>query len=311
MVPQAFGRFQNNLTIDCVCNECNQFFGDNLELIFNRDSWDAINRYKYGLKSLDELQDIRYRNVSLTYSGPGERHGVRLVFFNQNGEIVLDLVPQIGIREKNGGWVYFTLREIEKLDSSFIENFETKGTIKVFTKTDEEYDQVIQELRRLNIKFQKKGDLENLELDKEFRGKATIHYEMNNTIVRTVAKIGFNYLAAMLGPMFALKSDFDRLRNFILTGTESDKPIFNASNRPILIGDTERIRHRLGHVVVLEWGRGHLDIVCSISLFNDITYLVVLSRYYSGIYFDLRHGHFYNLDTMSVEPLFHTDKRLL
>jgi hypothetical protein len=33
VIPQSFGHFENNLTLrNVVCDDCNQYFGDNLEL---------------------------------------------------------------------------------------------------------------------------------------------------------------------------------------------------------------------------------------------------------------------------------------
>jgi hypothetical protein len=41
VVPKAFGRFRNSLTLDCVCDECNTFFGRELEVFLTRDSVEA------------------------------------------------------------------------------------------------------------------------------------------------------------------------------------------------------------------------------------------------------------------------------
>ncbi len=311
VIPQAFGRFANNLTLHCVCNTCNQIFGDSLELAFNRDSWEAINRFRYGLKSLEELVDLRYRNVSLTYSGPGDWHGVRFVFFNESGQIVLDLPPQLGIKERDGKWVYFTLAEVKKLSKEFLSNFETKGQIQVFTKNPEEYAQIVEELGRLGINFSKAGELDNLELDKEFEGQADIRVHMNNVIIRGISKIAFNYLAYCLGAEYALRQDFNNICSFICSGSEEFQPPFFPSNAPILFDEPEQGIRRLGHVIVLGWSRGHLDMKVKVSLFNDITYSVILCRSYVGIYHDIRHGHFFNLKTMSVHELHHTNKNLL
>ena len=52
VIPRAFGTFENNLTLtDMVCRSCNQFFGDNLELIFARDSFEAYDRILHGLNT--------------------------------------------------------------------------------------------------------------------------------------------------------------------------------------------------------------------------------------------------------------------
>jgi hypothetical protein len=51
VVPKAFGRFRENLTLDCVCGACNDFFNKELELFLTRDSAEAMLRVRYGLKT--------------------------------------------------------------------------------------------------------------------------------------------------------------------------------------------------------------------------------------------------------------------
>lgn len=59
VIPQAFGRFANNLTLTtCVCNGCNNYFGWNLELFLGRDSIEALRRIQYGLKPIQEIADL-------------------------------------------------------------------------------------------------------------------------------------------------------------------------------------------------------------------------------------------------------------
>jgi len=44
VVPKAFGRFQDNLTLGCVCGACNSFFDRELELFLTRDSVETLLR---------------------------------------------------------------------------------------------------------------------------------------------------------------------------------------------------------------------------------------------------------------------------
>ena len=49
VLPQSFGSFQNNFTLHgAVCDECNQYFGDNLEIDLGRDTFEGISRHEYG-----------------------------------------------------------------------------------------------------------------------------------------------------------------------------------------------------------------------------------------------------------------------
>jgi len=51
VIPQMFGRFKNNLILrGLVCDNCNQYFGDNLELALGRDTIEGIiMRAKLGM----------------------------------------------------------------------------------------------------------------------------------------------------------------------------------------------------------------------------------------------------------------------
>ena len=46
VIPEAFGMFENNFVLTCVCKSCNKFFGDELELVLGRtaarQSYDCI-----------------------------------------------------------------------------------------------------------------------------------------------------------------------------------------------------------------------------------------------------------------------------
>ena len=52
VMPQSFGLFNNNLTlVKTVCDDCNQYFGDNLEIDMARDTLEGAARFEFGLRS--------------------------------------------------------------------------------------------------------------------------------------------------------------------------------------------------------------------------------------------------------------------
>lgn len=96
VIPQAFGRFQNNLTLnEVVCDECNQYFGDNIELYLGRDSLEGIARYNYGIRS--EKEQL-YRRVKMKVGIAGELEGVHVVLKDTNNvdEPEVEAVTQVG-----------------------------------------------------------------------------------------------------------------------------------------------------------------------------------------------------------------------
>src|SRR4030095_602991 len=68
VMPQSFGRFQNNFTLNrqkhsqIVCDLCNQYFGDNLEINLARDTFEGVSRYEFGVKKLEGYNSANRRS---------------------------------------------------------------------------------------------------------------------------------------------------------------------------------------------------------------------------------------------------------
>src|SRR5574341_545889 len=63
VMPQAFGRFQDNFTLNgIVCDDCNQYFGDNLEIDLGRDTVEGISRYEYGIRNPVDFKSLGKRS---------------------------------------------------------------------------------------------------------------------------------------------------------------------------------------------------------------------------------------------------------
>jgi hypothetical protein len=103
VVPQSFGRFENNLTLlKTVCDSCNQFFGDNLELALARDTVEGQSRIEFGTLSPRDFRpagkDSRIR--AKLVEGPFKGAFVYQAYSAEQ-EVVSPLpVPQIGFRQK-------------------------------------------------------------------------------------------------------------------------------------------------------------------------------------------------------------------
>jgi hypothetical protein len=71
-VPKAFGRFHENLTLDCVCGTCNEFFNKELELFLTRDSLEAMLRVRYGLKTKSGRRKLGTNRLVVKVISPGD-----------------------------------------------------------------------------------------------------------------------------------------------------------------------------------------------------------------------------------------------
>src|SRR5690242_13142809 len=78
VIPRAFGTFGGQTpVIDCVCEECNNFFSHEFEQDIAYGSLEAIQRFKHGLKPMETRGKIDTRRINLRARG-GEIDGLRL-----------------------------------------------------------------------------------------------------------------------------------------------------------------------------------------------------------------------------------------
>src|SRR5437764_5436042 len=110
VIPRSFGRFRHNLTIQCVCGECNNFFSGNLELRFARDTGEGVVRYRHGLRQ-SPAYGSGVETFIATIKTPGALFGaqVRLTASSSQSGVGFDWVPQVGFREEgSAGLLWFT-----------------------------------------------------------------------------------------------------------------------------------------------------------------------------------------------------------
>jgi len=299
---EALGRFQgDHVTIDCVCQECNQYFGDTVDLLFARGSLEALLRFELGLKPTEEITQLRRDRLAFRYP-TGSYRGMWLEPVPHEGQILCQPLPQAGFRlPGDAGWHYVPLRELSQLNSlpTGIDPKEPKRTIAM---TQEDTDAVMAQLRRLGAGFTPQEDLPIPERWGETG--VDVEAEVDMAVRRCVAKMAMNYLASIMGCSFMLGEGFDTLRHFIRDGTAPPYRIVTESQTPILADDEPLRRQTRGHLIVVQRDDQTDELVCLFAPFNEITYRIVLQRGSSGPWF--RHGHLYDVDTREVTPLLGT-----
>jgi hypothetical protein len=130
----------------------------------------------------------------------------------------------------------------------------------------------------------------------------SLEFIIDTILARGIAKIGFNYLVKMCGTAFALHHDFNAIRQFIRydkTPLGELRETIEPSNQPIL--EDESINHRrLGHILALMWDIKRKHVLAKVSLFNSITWTVMLAKDSSGIFREIKSCHFYNIQNLKV-----------
>jgi hypothetical protein len=128
---------------------------------------------------------------------------------------------------------------------------------------------------------------------------------LDSLILRAVAKIAFNYAAKVRDATFVLRPDFDEIREYIRDGREpSWAPVVVPTRDSILFGGSRHWRQTNGHLVTLDWNRAGFGVLAQVSLFNTITYRVLLCPHYSGIWHGcLPSGHHFDVESRQISAL--------
>ncbi|MBW8003453.1 MAG: HNH endonuclease [Planctomycetes bacterium] len=306
VVPKSFGHYTTNSPIiRCVCNDCNSYFGNTHDRILARDSWEGFNRYLAGIKPLDEIANFARRRVVFTSAVPGEWHGVKLRLISDANGLAVEPVPQVGMLNGNTQkWEFYTSEELDILPSETIDHIRGALELKVFFHGNTEKSQVIDALGAKNIPFEEKTILPHIPLDRDGYGEVEVKYSFDLLIHRAICKIAFNFLAWRMDRDFVLRDDFNDVRDFVRDGKLPEPHIVCVTSEPIFLDDSVTIRQTDGHIITLNWSRRTLDIISKVSLFNHLTYEVVLSRNYSGPWRpDLRVGRLFEHRNGSIREV--------
>lgn len=76
VIPEAFGKFTNNFTLlSEVSAECNQYFGDKLEIVLARGSYEAIARIEQEASPPESIENLIRARINISLSSANEEKG--------------------------------------------------------------------------------------------------------------------------------------------------------------------------------------------------------------------------------------------
>ena len=265
-MSQALGKFEHNWTLDCVCDECNQYFADNLELPLGRDSREALFRIDLGLKPAAGAAELLNRRVKTSLRDPGQFDGVRVLMQpSDDGSGMFPVpVPQVGIRREGEDWRFLTERELTREN---IQEFERSPVEIRIHGVGPDCDRLRRRLAAIGIDFTESHRVLDQPITEQ--SALTVVYDINvdETIIRAACKIGFNYAAKVLGCATVRRVGFDAARRFVRYG-EAPVRVATVQQLSVLVGpgaESSRI-----HACGLGWDCGYLVVL--VSLFNEVTY---------------------------------------
>lgn len=296
VVPQSFGTFRNNFTLrNIVCDPCNQYFGDVLEIVLARDSFEGHSRFAHGVRNPEEFRPFGRNSRLILKIGEGDFSGAFAYreYSPEANDIVLQPLPQIGfLMAQTGRYEYFLLDNIpaerELQEKGFASGH--PQAIRALAVDDAE---LRGKLADRGINFQRGGEIVSPERSH------TVMCELEGTIdrkiFRAIAKITFNYLAYWQGPEFLHEPAFDTTRRFIRYGEQPAYRMVAIRDEAILADEPVAGQRRLGHLITTNWAQDRVSIMAQVALFNWVTYCVSLAPDYPGERRDIRRGNFFNV----------------
>jgi len=304
VMPQAFGLFQNNFTLnDIVCDNCNQYFGDNLEIDLGRDTVEGISRYEYGIRNPEEFKSLGKRSrLQQKKIAEGILKGafVYLAYSQELNQIAPKPLPQVGFQSRtSSAYTYFLLDDIP--DKTELENqgLDYGANVRAFGDNFEAIEQALAK-KEMFPEFQKEIPLPDKKSE-----KLLIEYEasVDSVIRRAIAKIAFNYLAYWQGDEFVLQDIFNPIRFYIRNGELENIPFVTIRDQSILKDEPPEGFRRLIHIVTLNWAQSGFSIISQVSLLNFLSYTVQLANNYPSPRPSLRKGHYFNLGDHKIYKL--------
>lgn len=296
VVPQSFGRFNNNLTLhESVCDGCNKYFGDNLEIALGRDTYEGGLRFDYGLRQPSKFKSVGKKSRLTVRIHEGELKGAYAYreYSEDQQQIILKPVPQVGFRKLMDSEIEYYLLDQIPTKQHFDQNgydLDQPGSIRIFPSTEVESIKAVLLEKGFTFKAHKDVNPDGSEPSLLCKIEGVI----DQSIIRAVAKIAFNYLAYWQGPQFMLEADFNPTREFIRYGVKPLYPLIKIRQESILCDEPLNGKRRSGHLLTVDWAADKRSIVAQVSLLNWMTYSVSLARDFLGEHRAIQRGHFFN-----------------
>ncbi len=304
VLPQSFGVFRQNFTLhNVVCDLCNQYFGNNLEIYLGRDTFEGQLRFQHGVKSVGEFKSVGRESRIAVKSTEGEFAGCYMhrYYSEEKGNIAVRPLPQVGFMlAPSNKYEYFLLDQIPTKAELDRKGYQEKHPRPIVV-LEVDPDPLAKRLAEKGISFRSQGPYVPKErLD-------TIGCELEGTIdhviCRAVAKIAFNYLAYWEGADFVQHCAFDKVRRYIRWQHAPGYKLIQIDEMPVLADEPVEGMRCLGHLITVNWALDGISVLAQVSLFNWMTYRVLLAPDFTGPPPELGRGHLFNVSNHEILEL--------
>lgn len=216
------------------------------------------------------------------------------------GKIVLKPAPQVGFK-KIGKTIYdyFLLECIP--EKKYLENNYDLKELKSIVILGCEFEVIQKCLAEKGILFHKDGDAYPPERDDSL--ECEVIGTIDQIIFRAIAKIAFNYFVYWTGPEFVYGNSFHPIRRYVRYGEKTNIPFVVILEKAILGDEPVEGKRRLGHLITIGWSKNKLSLASQVSLFNWMTYSVLIAKDFKDKTFNLRKGSFFDLANNEILEL--------
>jgi hypothetical protein len=286
VIPQAFGKFGNRTpTLNCVCDECNGYFGRKLDQLLSRETLEGVSRYKRGVASKETRAQKRVEIALAEGPETGNFAGMRVTVDGKTGKLMKPAAQFHAFNFKTSeNEVYFKeqipgLKLPEDVYGKPGKDG-VKGTWKVKTLagSKEEHDELVELLRAAGIDFQLGEPFHLPAADASGGSEPDFPVEISGVVdtehKRALAKILMNYVTWTLGTEEALKTRWNFLRNFVLRAEGAIKS--RITEAPFWNGQETARRRFADDSIDIRIENLHGGIVGSIQFYGHFAYQMIL-----------------------------------
>ena len=272
VIPEAFGGFDTNNFVlhDTVCWDCNHYFSKHHDLILARSSSMGVARYMLGYKSATDLNKRDHRRVTATV----RYHDIDVpVMFGESadGKPYAEKKPGLFYRSSETGELKFVVIEDIETGRATLDDLVRGEDVEIYEGSFST-ERIVATLRRAGLEM----ELRRREPGSDEITPVTITFGTveDDMVLRAVAKIAFNYLAAVRGAAFVLMERFNPIRKYIRYGDSGGLRFAGQIDPPETISGEYLPAKRRGHL--LQFGTDGNPPVFSgvVTLYGERHYMV-------------------------------------
>lgn len=296
VIPQAFGTFEHNKVIHCVCDECNNFFGRTIDQKLARDSAEGFARYALGLRPAVRFQSEGGRSTTkaeVTADGPWKGALVYPVAPSDGGRIEYHLFPQVGFApSRDGDFLSFMLDSLPTR-TELLERWFKDGVPSVVRILGAPVEEVLARLKAkgYTINAEALASAEILGSPGEIRLDQV--FTITDPEFRVLTKIALNYVASVYGQDVAALPQFDEARRFVRHGVRP-------KGRLVSI-EAEGAAFKQHWLAVEQVGD---RVIAHVSLYGRFIYQIQLSDVpFTGVSPIDRSGHVFDVPSRLILPV--------